>query len=129
MTAFAIVLAAGMAGGNGPEAGTADGKPSLDLHGWWEGTFQGTGGSSRITSHDGVIWDDSLPEDAIRIVPEGEGKFSLFNGGGRLLGICKWEGDKLVICTSAIGHRPRSFQCSTEKLQAIWTLRPVKADK
>jgi hypothetical protein len=129
MSAFVLILAAVMARGGESKAGPAEGNPSLDLRGSWEGTFQSAGASCRIGAHDGVIWTDYFPEDAIRIVIEGEGKVSLFNGGGRLRGIFKWEGDQLVICTSAIGPRPRSFQCVRERAQAIWTLQRIKPDK
>jgi hypothetical protein len=87
MTALAMVLAAGMVLGDGPEKVSAEMERGLDLSGEWEGTWQISGGAFKHFSlSDGELgfWDFSLPS-----------RFHIEDQKGRHLRI-RWSGRRYL---------------------------------
>jgi hypothetical protein len=139
MSAFVLVLAAGMAVGNGPEAVSAETELELDLRGRWEGTIPSWrvgGPTMQIWVYKGAILNSFFPHDVTRVVKEGEGKVRLILSGSDFPDICssipgiyEWEGDRLIICTSIFGVRPRSFHASMFTGQTLYILHRVQPDR
>jgi hypothetical protein len=139
MSAFAMVLAAGMAVGSGPEAVSSGVEQGLDLRGKWEGHLRsawgktltarleaqgaGCGGTLFLKAHGRE--EEGFRLD--RVTDEGGGRLRLEREIA-LLGIYKWQGDQLVICfRMERAGRPTSFQAGDGKdLLILHRVKPGK---
>ena len=132
MSAFAMILAAGMTVGNGPERVSGDVKLTpLEMSGRWEGTFLFVGikwkaeiadGNCR-KYHQGKI----IAVSKWAVVDEGGGRFRL-NGNKPCWGIYKASGDRVTICFNEIPNpRPTTFRVTNH--QAMYILHRVKPRK
>jgi hypothetical protein len=122
MTTLVLVLAAGMALGDGPEkvSGEMEVAQRLDLSGEWKGTWK---------ESNGRVWDAWLRNGTLsgtqvkamgRIVgivckwegfDEGRGKVRAKDWRCDYLGIYRYEGDRIVICYRLdVFGRPNSFR-------------------
>jgi hypothetical protein len=102
-SALAMVLAAGMTVGSGPEKVSGEIEQRLDLRGEWEGTYQVIGGPTWHARLGGgflaVQTEVARSRLAIRFVDERNGKLRM-GWGGRpplTLGTYKQEGDRVVL--------------------------------
>jgi hypothetical protein len=128
MSALAMILAAGMVMGGGPEkhSGEIAESQRLDLRGEWEGTFLDGPDSGNARLADGYLelWDESgaIELAQIQFIDEGRGKLRLTKGGDPvpLPGSYKQENDRIIIC---FREDPKEDQ------QVILILRRVKLAK
>jgi hypothetical protein len=139
MSAFVMVLAAGMAVGSGSDAVSAEAEQPLDLRGRWKGAFYFEGKHSMdATLENGILWlwylgaPDGVMK-SFRATDEGLGKVRLqINRArdGSWLGIHKREGETVTICYFFPGRgRPASFCPGAEPLQLLLILHRVKPGK
>jgi hypothetical protein len=127
MSAFVMVLAAGMAVGNGPEKVSGEVEPGLDLHGKWAGSIGIEPGFTPPASYeDGrltVIRPDGPHSATLKLIDQGEGKCKCRIAGDEALGIYQWKGQQLVLCIGRHEKRPSTFRLEDGLL---FTLRPVR---
>jgi hypothetical protein len=90
-SALAIILAAGMAVGNGPEKVSGEREQWLDLRGEWEGTLMHGIGQGSILIREGIWCLNNMTD-------EGRGELRVGRGESRWLGIYRQDGDRLIIC-------------------------------
>jgi len=131
MTAAMIALVAGLAVASGPERIPTEVKQTLDLRGYWEGTWHGVlpcgepgnskarlkPGRLRLTAEQGAEW-----EGPCRFLDEGAGKCRTTS----YLGIYKWEGNRVIICLGAPNSRQRPTGFGTDNYQNLLILKPAK---
>jgi hypothetical protein len=135
MTALAMILAAGMAVGSGPEKVSGEVEQGLDLRGEWEGTSPCPPKSDcvvRFVKNKLNIYDPSTKcSIGFTVIDEGGGRLRLPLTRVRgLLGIYRYQDhDHLHICFSAneTGHRPTSFHVGNDRMYLI--LHRVKPAK
>jgi hypothetical protein len=139
MSALTMILTAAMVvpgDGSGQEKASMEMAQVVDLSGDWEGTGQSameskwrikfSRGRVRIQSQQGTI------EAPFKIIGEGEGKLRMeVSGAGavwKLLGIYKWQGNRLVICCREESKgRPTSFAVDdVNRLLILHRLKPCK---
>lgn len=120
MSALAMILTAAIVvPGNGPKEEPAEMVRALDLSGEWEGTGQSTISKSRLKISRGQGHIDIQAQRGaigadLKIIDEGEAKLRIevkvCGTVRRLLGIYKWQGDRLLICCRQESKgRPTSF--------------------
>jgi hypothetical protein len=141
MSAFVLVLAAGMTVGNGPVGVSMDVKENLSLSGEWVGTIACAEGilPARLTVRDcplgGLLELRCGGENKRRlqgiIVDDRGSRFRLETVLGRkgeppILAICRQDGDRLTICWRR-GLRPTSFHFRED--QHLLTLRRARHGK
>jgi hypothetical protein len=131
MSALAMILAAGMAVGNGPEKVSGEMEERLNLSGEWEGELYHACGTSFTVSYQGGTLIATNGEQVetmhVQFIDEGNGKLrGTEKGKGDALGIYKWERQSLILCIGLSGRpRPSSFQQDDE--HSLLILRRVKA--
>jgi hypothetical protein len=129
MSAFVMILATGMAVGNGSEAVSAEAELALDLRGGWKGTLVCKGKEMDAFWSDGVLSGLApLPwRSGVRFAKEGEGKVQVSIGEVPGPGIYKWEGDRLILSYELGGRRPVSFlSCDDQRLLILHRVKPGK---
>jgi hypothetical protein len=138
MSAFVMVLAAGIVVGSGPEAESAEMEQRLDLRGEWEGSCREEAVSGKAgLSKWGLCLEypraGGRPPPLLGPFPasdEGSGKARFWGkwGTGTSLGIYKWEADRLIICLGENGAaRPTSFHTgSRQTLIILQRIQPGK---
>lgn len=135
MSAFVLVLAAGVAVGSGPEAVSPEMDRGLDLRGEWKGVWVDEAGAKwKATAENGTVCGER-PEfvKVIRaqdVADEGAGRVQVLYPRVEppALGIYQWRGDCLIICfREARLGRPTAFRGGNG--QDLITLRPVKPAK
>jgi hypothetical protein len=139
MSAFVLVLAAGLAVGNGPEKVSVAAYEGLDLSGAWEGWLAFTSHRIRVELRDGDLKYQGNPavflygEDC---VDEGAGRLrfrlrpSRWGRETRHLGIYKQDRERITICFAPDGgDRPDSFLLQESPVHFLITLRRVKPGK
>jgi hypothetical protein len=127
-SALAMILAAGMAIGTGPEMVSGEVVRGLDLRGEWEGTIRHSFGGDRpvVLDKDGVLTeDDGLISLGffLEVSDEGKGKVQIRLGGSARVGIYKHEGEDVVICFCRV-DRPTEFRAGNGR--SLLILRRVK---
>jgi hypothetical protein len=131
MSALAMVLAAGLAVGDGPERVSGEVARGLDLHGEWEGTIRHSFGEDHpvVLDKDRVLTeDDGLLSLGffLEISDEGKGKVQIRLGGSARAGIYKHEGEDVVICFCRV-DRPTEFRAGNGR--SLLILHRVKLRK
>ncbi len=138
MSSLAMVLAAGMALGSGPEKVSVEVERRLDLRGNWEGIGwlgEGVGRLGKLGPRVAMVRHDSQGKPGLLlqvevgsvlafkgpIIDEGEGRFRMNN----LLGIYRVDDDCLVICFAFSGRRPTCFRAGAG--QCLVILRRVQS--
>jgi hypothetical protein len=135
MSAFAVVLVAGMAVGSGPEKVSVGVEQRLDLRGRWEGVWLDEAGREwEATSENGAVFGDTLAFvrfiRARDVADEGAGRVRVFypRVGSPALGIYQVRGDCFLICfREARLGRPTAFRGGDG--QNLITLRRVRPGK
>jgi hypothetical protein len=134
MSAFVLVLAAGMAiGDGGPRisATVVPPPPVKPFAGVWRGTVYWGGRSCEVEVRDGAV-ENKVPADVCqwpcKLAVDGPGTARQRFNGATLLAIYKWEHDRLFVCVSQFpaesgGKRPTSFAVTDET--DLYVLRPV----
>jgi hypothetical protein len=133
MSALVVVLAAGMAVGNGPQQASSEVEQRLDLSGQWQGTWQTengvclavlvAGGTLRATCSPGIRVDLPVAD----FVDKGGGRCGIVLNGP-CCGIYAQSGNRLLICIRAarLGY-PTAFQAGSG--HDLITLRRIKPRK
>jgi hypothetical protein len=117
MSAFAVVLVAGMAVGSGPAKLSLEAEQWLDLSGRWEGIWEDATGASFLIMSCGRelggrprLGPASILDTA-SVVNCGAGRFTAAVSDRACLGIYQWDGGQLFICLRARGQGwPASFR-------------------
>jgi hypothetical protein len=137
MSALAIILAAGMAIGDGPGKASEQVERRLDLSGEWEGEWKGGGIDNdpyRVRLRKGVMvvkgdnWDRPDKIKFSKVIDEGNGKVRFTLGIESCVGIYRQQADRLSICFCIATHdRPTSFR--PKENQWLFILHRVKPRK
>jgi hypothetical protein len=124
MSALAMILAAGMAVGSGPENVSGEVERGLDLSGEWEGTYQVDISDWNVRYGGGVLtyWHNQIQvrrQIPMRFVDEGHGKvrLALRDGPPITPGIYKMRNDCIIMIFWRGGNKDR---------QITFTLHRVK---
>jgi hypothetical protein len=135
MSAFVLILAAGMVLGDGPERVSGEVEQGLDLSGRWAGILRTDYGVTReveIRDEDQEVLirrDGSLEHYGwFGAWDEGAGRLSMVWRGEFWLGIYKQEDDQLTICIR-LGSEVRPTEFTPGDWQNVFILRRVKARK
>jgi len=134
MSAAMIALVAGMAVASGPERIPGEVKQTLDLRGYWEGTWNtildGKPDTWKARLYPGGLEIETFGQGLAgpcQIVDEGSGKCQVTWYSDRL-GIYKWEGDRVIICYDrGNGQRPTAFRGDEKHVLLI--LKPATPRK
>ncbi len=117
MTAFVLVLAGVAAGDGGQRMGAAGEPVAIRLTGEWSGICRGDGGKTvEVRLEGGVMRYRYRAEapwaDAFTCTDLGGGTFLARwrSVSGTSLGICRLDGERLLLCVAAPGGRPTSFR-------------------
>jgi hypothetical protein len=147
MSAFVMVLAAGMAVGSGPEMVSAETAAGLPSDGVWQGTWVKPNGEKFRVTLPGVVnpmprvgTAQPLQGDRNRafllafpywITDEGAGRLRMWWVGTRdyhaLYALYRWDADCLLISFDDHGRPPASFRAGENN--HLVTLRRVKPGK
>jgi hypothetical protein len=128
MTALVVLVAAGMAAGNGPEKVSTE-ADGFDLRGEWTGTFQNEAGAvfpARYARGELIVRGEREYYTPTKFVHQRTGRLLLL-AYPSCLGIYKWEGDRLFICirVDEARTRPTAFKAGGCRDQ-LTILRRVK---
>jgi hypothetical protein len=133
MSAFVLLLAAGLAPGDSPEAAAGEVEQRLNLRGRWAGAWYGDGGPLKVRMDDGnltVFTSNGLPcfGGPLRMTDEGVGRCCCVVADRvSLPGIYRQEGDRLLICFRwPRASRPASFWGGDSQVLLILRRVPPK---
>jgi hypothetical protein len=120
MSAFVMVLAAGMALSNGPEGVSAAIESPLDLRGEWYGQFPvpPCGKPLAVTvTRETVLFHPTGDTVSWQVLDEGGGRCRIQSSGKMYLGIYRRTGDHLLLCFRLASlPRPAAFGMADDQI-------------
>jgi hypothetical protein len=123
VSAVVLLLAAGLAPGDGPGAVSAEVAEGFEFPGEWECVqFNGS-----VFTYSGTAAGSTYIQ-TFGLTPEGAGKLRLCPRGRALLGIYQWKGDSFIACFRAPDcGRPTTFDAGDG--QRLLILRRIPPGK